>query len=188
MHLFGHHDGHHARSDATIPVAVDRDLVEAIVAVEAGVDDYLQSCTPPTRAALRDALARLDQLVNLGDDYTNQVTSRGLGYGPASAGGVVGTGATGVLGARGPTPFVEEVPSGVLRAQVELVRCARADLGGGATVPSVALRSAADGVAAARLPDATGPPVPPGPTGPPAQPPRPAPPPPTSAPPRGGPT
>jgi hypothetical protein len=184
MHLFGHHDGRHTHPDPSIPVAVDRDLAESIGAVEAAADDYLQAGTPPARAALVDALARLDQLANLGDDYTNQASVRGLGYGPTSSGGVVGTGATGVLGARGPTPFVDEVPSGLLRAQVELVRCARADLDAGTTVPSDGLRSAVNEVAAARFPEADGPPAPPGS---PEPPPRPTPPPPPSPPSRDGP-
>jgi hypothetical protein len=187
VHLFGHHDGHHAHPVPTIPVAVDRDLAEAIVTVEASADDYLRAGTAPTRAALVDALGRLDALVSLGDDYANQVSIRGLGYGSASTGGVVGMGAAGVLGPGGSTPFVEDVPSGLLRAQLELARCARADVAEGATVPSESLRSAVHEVTAARLRDASGPAGPPSPSAPPEPPPRPAPSPPPSAPPRGGP-
>ena len=152
MHLFGHREGRHTHPDGAIPVAVDRDLADALVAVEAAADDYLDAATPPTRAALVDALGRLDQLVDAGDEYANRVSARGLGFGPVSSGGIVGTGATGVLGSRGPAPFVEEVPSEVLRALVELVRCAKDDLAEGATGASGPLRSAAADLAATATP------------------------------------
>jgi len=181
MHLFGHREGRHTHPDGAIPVAVDRDLADALVAVEAAADDYLDAATPPTRAALVDALGRLDQLVDAGDEYANRVSARGLGFGPVSSGGIVGTGATGVLGSRGPAPFVEEVPSEVLRALVELVRCAKDDLAEGATGASGPLRSAAADLAAARSTAAGaptgGPPEPGGQGSPPPRPPRPAPPP-----------
>ncbi len=181
MHLFGHREGRHTHPDGAIPVAVDRDLADALVAVAAAADDYLDAATPPTRAALVDALGRLDQLVDAGDEYANRVSARGLGFGPVSSGGIVGTGATGVLGSRGPAPFVEEVPSEVLRALVELVRCAKDDLADGATGASGPLRSAAADLAAARSTAAGaptgGPPEPGGQGGPPPRPPRPAPPP-----------
>ena len=179
MHFFGHRQGHRPQSEGSIPVAVKRDLAEALVAVEAATDSYLAAATPATRAALMDTLGRLDELVDAGDEYANRVSARGLGYGAVSSGGIVGTGATGVLGARGPAPFVEEVPSGVPRALVEVVRCAKDDLAGGATAASDGFRTAAADLAAARTPGAApsggqwGPPAPlPRPDPPPAPPPR----------------
>jgi hypothetical protein len=142
-------------------MAVDEGLEQAIDAVDAAVDAYLEMASTELRAALVTALGHLDELVALGDDYTNRMGATRWAYG-------VSPGAS-VLGARGSSPIAEELPTRVVQAQIALVRCAKEAVVDGGPATSDALRSAAEELTSARQPTPPPPPAPP----PPAVPPQP---------------
>jgi hypothetical protein len=149
---FGHRNSHdHGRPDGDQPIAVDEGLEQAIDAVEAAVDAYLDTASSDRHDALVAALAHLDELVALGDGYTNRVAATRWGYG-------VSPGAS-VLGARGSSPIAEDLPTRVLQAQVALVRCAKDAVTDGGAAASSALRNAAEELAGARVPPEDGAPA-----------------------------
>jgi len=164
-------------------MAVDDGLEQAINAVEAAVDDYLDTVSSTRHDALMAALRHLDELVALGDDFPNWSALSRWGSGLSTS--------SSVLGARGPAPLAENVPERVLHAQIALVRCAKTAVANEGPGASSALREAAEELASARDPSVDGaagaaPAPPPNPLPPPPPtPPAPAPPPPAVPPPPG---
>jgi hypothetical protein len=148
---FGHRNSHEQGRPDGDQAIVDEGLEQAIDAVEAAVDSYLDAASSDRHDALVAAVAHLDELVALGDDYTNRVAATRWGYG-------VSPGAS-VLGARGSSPIAEDLPAGVLQAQVALVRCAKDAITDGGPTALLALRSAADELAGARVPSEDGAPA-----------------------------
>lgn len=167
---FWHRDrADQSQSDGDAPMAVDKGLEQAIDALEAAVDAYLDAASPNRRDALSAALGHLDELTALGDDITDLSASTRWGYGLSAS--------SSVLGARSMAPLAENVPGRVLHAQIALVRRAKAALAHEGPAASNALREAAEELAGARDPSADGAPgVDPAPAPPPHPLPRPPPP------------
>ncbi len=151
-------------------MAVDEGLEQAIDAVEAAVDAYLDTVSSTRRDDLAAALRHLDELTALGDDFTDLSASTRWSYGLSAS--------SSVLGARSSAPLAENVPERVLHAQIALVRCAKAALADEGPAASSALGEAAAELAGARHPSVDG-----ALGGAPAPPPNPLPPPPSAPPP-----
>jgi hypothetical protein len=142
--LFGHKAEQRPGVDEEIPV--DATLEIDIRDVEQAVDEYLQNPTESSRKALLKALEQLDDQTASADAYSGQfrVTSRyGLDGGSL------------VLGATSSHPITEDVESDELRAQVELVKAAKAAVTNQTPKTLEALRSSAVAISGVRAQEVT---------------------------------
>ena len=122
-------------------VSVDATLEGDVEQVEQSVDDYLHDPTDDARRSLLAALEALDAQTAQSDAYGASIVGSGaLGY--AWKGDVVGETSL--------DPLVDEVPSGELAAQFELVKAAKAEVRGPTPATFAALQAASTALLDAR--------------------------------------
>jgi hypothetical protein len=127
-------------------VDVDDELETRIVAVESAVVAYLVRITPDTRDAVAVALAALDDESAASDTFRSRLNALATSAALSS----LGSSALDVIGQTNRFPIVREVPASVFRAQVALVRAARAEVQSGDPSTFDALTRANDELAGVR--------------------------------------
>lgn len=133
------------RSQSVEQVAVDATLELDLGAVEEAVVAYLKNPSVNLRQELLAVLQRLDQQIDLSDDYESRITGSAA-FGFSSKGSVIGETSS--------ASAAEEVPEAVLRAQTVLIKAAKSEV----TAPSpgtlAALRAANQALIAAQSEEA----------------------------------
>ena len=129
--MFGRH-ADRARPDDQ-DVDVDVHLEHDITVVQQAADAYLNNPSQVVRQELLAALEALDRQTAAADAYqSNLGGSAVFGFTPKGS----------VIGETGQYPLAEELPGSVLRAQVTLVKAARAAVTGPGPTTFDALRTA----------------------------------------------
>jgi len=113
--LFGRH-ADRARPEDQV-VDVDVRLERAVAQVQQASDAYLDDPSQGLRQDLLEALEALDRQTAAADAYQASFVGSAR-FGDSSKGSVIGE--------TGRNPIAEEIPSSVLRAQVALVKAAKA--------------------------------------------------------------
>ena len=115
--MFGRKKTHENDDNANIPV--DATLEGDIQDVEQAIVEYLNGPTDGSRRSLLAVLERLDAQTARGDSFENSVIgSPGFGYSARDA----------VLGQTSIDPVVDQVRAGEMKAQVALVKAAKAEV------------------------------------------------------------
>jgi hypothetical protein len=113
--MFGRH--RHREATENTVTAVDVHLEWDVDAVQEAVITFLRDASDGGRQSLARALETLDNQINLSDAYAESILDASI-FGQAPKGAV--------LGETSSHSMAEEVPGDVLRAQIALVRAAKA--------------------------------------------------------------
>jgi hypothetical protein len=136
--MFGRHKN---QSQDQEGVAVDATLELDLSTVEQAIDVYLNDPSTNLRDELLAALQRLDQQIDLSDDYESRVTgSAAFGYSAKGS----------VLGETSSASVVDEVPGPELRAQTVLIKAAKREVSTPSPDSLADLRAASQALAAVR--------------------------------------
>jgi len=140
--MFGHH-ADRARPDDE-EVDVDVQLEHDITVVQKAADAYLDNPSQVLRQDLLTALEALDRQTAAADAYQANVGSSGVfRFSPKGS----------VIGETSQYPLAEELPRSVLRAQIALVKAAKAALTEPGPPTFDALRSASRSLSSMRSPE-----------------------------------
>lgn len=138
--MFGRHRHTGPAAGAAPPeAAVEVHLEWDIEAVQQAVVAFLQNPGESARQSLLAGLEKLDNQIDLGDAYAASVVNSPI-FGQAPKGGV--------LGETSSHSMAEDVPSPVVRAQISLVRAAKAAVREPTSGAVEELRAANDALAA----------------------------------------
>jgi hypothetical protein len=122
-------------------VAVDATLEADRRAVEDAIEAYLEDPSVTRRAALSAVLQRLDQQIDLGDEYESRIAdSAAFGY--ASKGSVIGETSS--------ASAAEEIPGAEFVAQTVLIKAAKREVTAPTPETLADLRAASKALAAVR--------------------------------------
>jgi hypothetical protein len=122
---------------------VDVHLEQDITMVQQATDAYLGAPGERQRQALLSALESLDRRTAASDAYEESVVGSAV-FGTSSKGSVIGE--------TGSNPIAEEVPASVFRAQIDLVKAAKAAVTGPSPSSLEGLRAASAALASAQPP------------------------------------
>ena len=125
-------------------VDVDVTLEMDLDTVEQSIGTYLSEPTDQRRSELLAVLERLDQQIDLSDDYENSIVgSAAFGYSPKGN----------VIGETNSASAAEEVPKAVLKAQTVLVKAAKREVTAPTPQTLAELGAANQALSAARTAD-----------------------------------
>jgi hypothetical protein len=122
-------------------VAVDATLELALGTTEQAIETYLQDASPSLRPQLLTALESLDQQIASSDAYeSSTIGSAAFGYSTKGS----------VIGETSSVSAAQEIPGAELRAQMALVKAAKAEVRAPSAETLAELRAARRALAAVR--------------------------------------